>query len=119
MLLVGCGKGELGDRQYRKLAGSVLGILKGLDRRAASERALRWLERVGLPDVAGKRCEELSKGMQQKVQFIAAVMHEPELLILDEPFSGLDPVNMRLMRGIKETFDPKMILNPGKVCYSL
>ena len=57
-----------------------------------------WLERVELADVERKRCEELSKGMQQKVQFIASVIHEPELVILDEPFSGLDPVNMRLLR---------------------
>ncbi len=59
-----------------------------------------WLERVDLADEERKRCEELSKGMQQKVQFIACVLHEPELLILDEPFSGLDPVNMRLMRDL-------------------
>ena len=61
---------------------------------------LSWLERVGLADVAGKKCEELSKGMQQKIQFISAVIHEPDLLILDEPFSGLDPVNMRLLRDL-------------------
>ena len=77
-----------------------MGILKGLKRAEAKVRASRWLERVGLPDVAAKRCEELSKGMQQKVQFIAAVIHEPELLILDEPFSGLDPVSLRLMRDL-------------------
>jgi ABC-2 type transport system ATP-binding protein len=59
-----------------------------------------WLARVDLPDVEKKRCEELSKGMQQKVQFIAAVMHEPDLLILDEPFSGLDPINRRLLREL-------------------
>lgn len=56
--------------------------------------------RVGLADTAGKRCEELSKGMQQKVQYIAAVIQKPELLILDEPFSGLDPVNMRLLKEL-------------------
>ena len=49
----------------------------------------------GLGDAEHKRCEELSKGMQQKVQFVAAVIHRPDLLILDEPFSGLDPVNQR------------------------
>src|SRR5690606_3792384 len=58
------------------------------------------LERVGLGDTAAKRCEELSKGMQQKVQYIAAVIQQPELLILDEPFSGLDPVNMRLLKDL-------------------
>jgi ABC-2 type transport system ATP-binding protein len=76
--------------------------LKGLSRADAKRRAQQWLERVGLPEVAKKRCEELSKGMQQKVQFIAAVIHEPELLILDEPFSGLDPVNMRLLKSLIE-----------------
>ncbi len=59
-----------------------------------------WLERVGLPEVSDKRCDELSKGMLQKIQLVAAVLHAPELLILDEPFSGLDPVNMRLLRDV-------------------
>ncbi|MDZ4831435.1 MAG: ATP-binding cassette domain-containing protein [Phycisphaerae bacterium] len=76
---------------------AYLGRLKGLTASAASKRALAWLDRIALPGVAKKRCQELSKGMQQKVQFIAAVLHEPDLLILDEPFSGLDPVNARLM----------------------
>ncbi len=88
---------------YRKMkVGAFLryvGHLKGVDRRDA---ASRWLERVGLAEVETKRCEELSKGMQQKIQFIASVIHEPDLLILDEPFSGLDPVNMRLLRELIE-----------------
>jgi ABC-2 type transport system ATP-binding protein len=74
--------------------------LKGQPRGDLRRRVQDWLERVGLPDVAGKRCEDLSKGMQQKVQFVAAVIHEPELLILDEPFSGLDPVSARLLRDV-------------------
>lgn len=74
--------------------------LKGLPSRLADQRSHAWLERLELPQVFGKRCEELSKGMQQKVQFIASVIHGPELLILDEPFSGLDPVNARLMSGV-------------------
>jgi ABC-2 type transport system ATP-binding protein len=74
--------------------------LKGVDGSAAGPRVWKWLERVGLPREARKRCEELSKGMSQKVQFIAAVIHEPDLLILDEPFSGLDPVNARLLRQL-------------------
>jgi ABC-2 type transport system ATP-binding protein len=74
--------------------------LKGQDGGNLGRRVGDWLDKVELKDVAGKRCEELSKGMQQKVQFIAAVIHEPELLILDEPFSGLDPVNMRLLREL-------------------
>ena len=86
---------------YRKMkVGAFLryiGHLKGVDRRNAVSR---WLERVELADVERKRCEELSKGMQQKIQFIASVIHEPDLLILDEPFSGLDPINMRLLREL-------------------
>jgi len=95
---------------YRKMkVGEFLryvGRLKGLASRDARRRAAAWLERLDLPDVLGKRCEELSKGMQQKVQFAAAVMHEPELLILDEPFSGLDPVNVRtLTRALRDIHD--------------
>ncbi len=74
--------------------------LKGSSPRGLPARVSAWLARLGLADVAGKRCEELSKGMQQKVQFIAAVIHEPDLLILDEPFSGLDPLNTRLLRDL-------------------
>ncbi len=71
--------------------------LKGIDNAGLDKRIRGWLERVELLGSAKKRCEELSKGMQQKVQFIASVIHEPDLLILDEPFSGLDPVNARLL----------------------
>lgn len=77
-----------------------MGRLKGLDRSGLREKVMEWLERVELADVYKKKCEELSKGMQQKVQFIASVLHDPDLIILDEPFSGLDPVNMRLLRGL-------------------
>jgi ABC-2 type transport system ATP-binding protein len=79
---------------------SYMAKLKGIDPAAAQTRVHQWLQRVGLADCAKKKCEELSKGMQQKVQFIAAVIHEPDLLILDEPFSGLDPVNRRLLREL-------------------
>lgn len=86
---------------YRKMkVGTFLryiGHLKGAPSRDAVQR---WLAKVGLEDVERKRCEELSKGMQQKIQFIASVIHEPDLLILDEPFSGLDPINMRLLRDL-------------------
>jgi ABC-2 type transport system ATP-binding protein len=89
---------------YRKMKVEAflayMGKLKGLASAEVRPRVRQWLERVGLADVAGKKCEELSKGMQQKVQFIAAVVHEPDLVILDEPFSGLDPVNMRLLRDL-------------------
>jgi ABC-2 type transport system ATP-binding protein len=72
--------------------------LKGVAERGLRQRVSAALERVGLAGVEGKRCEELSKGMSQKVQIIAATIHEPDLLILDEPFSGLDPVSTRLLR---------------------
>ncbi len=89
---------------YKKMkVGSFLvhmGRLKGLDSSGLRQRVNDWLGRVELADVAKKKCEELSKGMQQKVQFIASVLHEPDLIILDEPFSGLDPVNMRLLRTL-------------------
>ena len=74
--------------------------LKGVPQGDVGSLVKRWLDKVGLSDCARKRCEELSKGMQQKVQFIASVIHEPDLLILDEPFSGLDPVNARLLREL-------------------
>ncbi|HEX6987828.1 MAG TPA: ATP-binding cassette domain-containing protein [Bacillota bacterium] len=73
-----------------------LASLKGLRGRAARTRALEWLERFGLGPQAHARVHQLSKGMAQKVQFIGAVLHEPRLVVLDEPFSGLDPVNQEL-----------------------
>jgi len=89
---------------YKKMkVGAFLEYIAQLKGRRGGDlrrRVQDWLERVGLPDVAGKRCEDLSKGMQQKVQFVAAVIHEPELLILDEPFGGLDPVSARLLREV-------------------
>ena len=77
-----------------------LGQLKGMETSAARAAARRWLERFGALDWAGKRVEELSKGMQQKVQFIATILHDPQLLIFDEPFSGLDPINAALLQDI-------------------
>ncbi|MFG0305178.1 MAG: ABC transporter ATP-binding protein [Phycisphaerales bacterium JB040] len=77
-----------------------MALLKGVDSAGLHRKVMTWLDRVSLADVAKKKCEELSKGMQQKVQFISCVIHEPDLLILDEPFSGLDPVNMRLLRDL-------------------
>jgi ABC-2 type transport system ATP-binding protein len=89
---------------YRKMkVGDVLGFfceIKGVEKRRGRERVDYWLERVGLADWKGKKVEELSRGMQQKVQFIATVIHEPDLLILDEPFSGMDPVNTAQMKDI-------------------
>jgi ABC-2 type transport system ATP-binding protein len=74
--------------------------LKNDDGPDLPRRVRQWLERVGLAEVEQKRCEDLSKGMQQKVQFLAAIIHQPDLIILDEPFSGLDPVNQRLIRDL-------------------
>jgi ABC-2 type transport system ATP-binding protein len=89
---------------YRKMrVGAFLQYmagLKGVKGPQLSRRVKEWLERVELSDVIYKRCQELSKGMQQKVQFLSAIIHEPDLIILDEPFSGLDPVNARLMRDL-------------------
>jgi len=74
------------------------GALKGLQRGAARRAGREWLERLGLSAWADRKVETLSKGMAQKVQFISTVLHAPELLILDEPFSGLDPVNLQALR---------------------
>ena len=74
--------------------------LKNISGRKADEAADRWLAKVKLSEWKSKRASELSKGMQQKIQFIAAVMHDPDLVILDEPFSGLDPVNVELLKDL-------------------
>lgn len=76
------------------------GELKNIKGHAAEESIDRWLARVKLSEWKNKKADELSKGMQQKIQFIAAVMHDPDLLILDEPFSGLDPVNVELLKEV-------------------
>jgi ABC-2 type transport system ATP-binding protein len=73
------------------------GRLKGLDRAEARRRGTVWLERLGLDEWVDERVESLSKGMQQKAQFVATVLHDPDLLILDEPQSGLDPVNQEVL----------------------
>ena len=74
--------------------------LKGVPAADADPRANVLLEKLGLPDVAKKKCEDLSKGMLQRVQFVAAIINQPDLLILDEPFGGLDPVSVRLLRDL-------------------
>ena len=76
-----------------------LGRLKGLSKVKAKERSEFWLNKLNASDWWNKKLEDLSKGMQQKTQFIATVLHEPKLLILDEPFSGLDPVNAELIKN--------------------
>jgi ABC-2 type transport system ATP-binding protein len=74
-----------------------LGKLKGLSAADAKTKTLQWLQRLEIETWRDKKIEELSKGMSQKVQFIGTVIHEPELLILDEPFSGLDPINSQII----------------------
>ena len=75
-----------------------LARLRGLSRADAAARIKQWLSRFEIKEWAGKNVEDLSKGMQQKVQFIATVLHEPKLIILDEPFSGFDPINANLIK---------------------
>ncbi len=77
-----------------------LAALKGIRARESAPRIAYWVKRLGLQEWGARKAQELSKGMQQKVQFIAAVLSNPRLIILDEPFSGLDPVNSELLREI-------------------
>jgi ABC-2 type transport system ATP-binding protein len=87
---------------YRKMKVGAFLIymaqLKGLAAEEAASRVPRMLQEVGLPTVESKRCEDLSKGMLQRVQFLGAIIHQPDLIILDEPFSGQDPVSVRILR---------------------
>ena len=85
--------------------------LKGMSARDAAAALKIWFEKFGIQSWWGKKVEELSKGMAQKVQFITTVVHKPSLLILDEPFSGFDPVNAQLIRN--EILDLKEV--PGKL----
>ena len=75
-----------------------LARLKGLDKATAEQRLHQWFDRLEIADWWNRRVEELSKGMQQKVQFVVTVLHQPQLLIFDEPFSGFDPVNADLLK---------------------
>ena len=77
-----------------------LATLKGLDEKTARTRLVDWLKRLDLYDHRAKKVQELSKGMQQKAQVIATFLHEPDLIVIDEPFSGLDPLNTRLIEEI-------------------
>ena len=114
---------------YRKMKVGAFLIyvaqLKGVGRDAAEARVPTLLEAVGLAGTAGKRCEDMSKGMLQRVQFIAAIVHQPELLILDEPFSGLDPLSVRLLRelivaehrrGATILFSTHVMSNAEEIC---
>ncbi len=104
---------------------AFFGEIKGMRHSDAVREAGVWLERLDLSSRATDRVENLSKGMQQKVQFIATVMHGPELLILDEPFSGLDPINADLLReivverkaeGATVLFSTHMIDDAERIC---
>lgn len=77
-----------------------LGQLRGLSKSDALPRIDHWLERLEISDWKDKKVEELSKGMQQKIQLVGTVLHDPEILILDEPFSGLDPINQGLFKDL-------------------
>jgi ABC-2 type transport system ATP-binding protein len=79
-----------------------LATLKGLDEATVRQRLTGWLQRLDLYDHRQKKIQELSRGMQQKAQIIATLLHEPELIVVDEPFAGLDPVNTRLVKDIME-----------------
>jgi ABC-2 type transport system ATP-binding protein len=105
-----------------------LAEMKGMERRAARSRALAWLERLGLAEWRMRRVDELSKGMQQKVQFISTVLHQPSLLVLDEPFAGLDPVNAQLLKdtvlelrhsGVTVLFSTHIMEQAEKLCDQL
>ncbi|HSJ29979.1 MAG TPA: ATP-binding cassette domain-containing protein [Longimicrobiales bacterium] len=85
--------------KVRKLL-SFFAELKGVSTRESRPRIDEWLERMELTDRADAKVQELSKGMQQKIQFIGSILHDPEIVILDEPFSGLDPINQRVLREI-------------------
>ena len=93
---------ERGLYRKSKIINTILyfASLKGISEREAKPMAVGWLDRFGLKDSAFRKVEELSKGNQQKVQLIISILHKPQLLILDEPFSGLDPVNQILLKDI-------------------
>ena len=76
------------------------GLLRGLDNEQARAKALKWLERFDLGEQGNRKIEELSKGNQQKIQFILSLLHDPDLIIMDEPFTGLDPLNQLLLKEI-------------------
>ncbi len=87
---------------YRKMKvgeqAVYLAMLKGLDKQTAEKRLKKWFEKFEIGSWWNKKVEELSKGMQQKIQFIVTVVHEPKFLIFDEPFSGFDPINVNLLK---------------------
>lgn len=118
---------------------TYFGMLKDMSRQNAKAEALKWLAEFGAADWAGKKIQELSKGMQQKVQFITTILHKPDFLILDEPFTGFDPINVEaikkiilrmkddgktiilsthVMQQVEELCDDICLINKGKVILS-
>ena len=104
---------------------TFLGETKGVARRIARAKALEWLDRLGLGDWRLRKVSDLSKGMQQKVQFISAILHDPDLVVLDEPFSALDPVNRQVLldtvidfrrRGKTVMFSTHIMEHAEKLC---
>ncbi|MFC2078770.1 ABC transporter ATP-binding protein [Candidatus Bipolaricaulota bacterium] len=91
-------RGLYGDAKVHDLL-TYFADLKGVPRDEARKRATHWIDRMDLSEWANKKVDKLSKGMQQKVQFVAAVLHRPDLVILDEPFSGLDPVHQDVIKA--------------------
>ena len=93
---------DRGLYQKQKLSETIhyFGLLRGLAKEDSKRKTSLWLDRFNLKDQRNRKIEELSKGNQQKIQFILAFLHDPELLILDEPFTGLDPLNQLLLKEI-------------------
>ncbi len=116
-----------------------LASIRGMDKKAAKKSALEWLERLGLADRAKEKLQVLSKGNQQKIQFVASILHKPAFAILDEPFSGLDPLNQEIfidfikeinkqgttillsahqMQLVEKTAHKIFLINKGKALYN-
>ena len=93
---------DRGLYQKQKLEETIIyfGTLRGLEKLEAKKRTQMWLERFGLKGQGNRKIEELSKGNQQKIQFILSLIHDPSYLILDEPFTGLDPLNQLLLKEV-------------------
>ena len=110
--LIGYLPEERGLYKKSKVINTILYFagLKNLNKNDAYERSLKWLNKLEIENLKDKKVEELSKGNQQKVQFITAIIHDPKLLILDEPFSGFDPINQQLIKEILISF-----VNSGKI----
>ena len=92
-------RGIYRDMRVRRLL-QFFAELKGISPRDSNSRITQWLERFELGDRAQSKVQELSKGNQQKIQFIASILHDPEIMIFDEPFSGLDPLNQQILKDI-------------------